>query len=52
MRGDDDAAFRARQAANTAATDNPNILAWTAADVLRHSSFRSLRICSLVARIG
>ena len=34
MRSDDDAAFRARQAANTVARDTPNILAWVAEDVL------------------
>jgi hypothetical protein len=39
MRGDDDAAFRARQAANTAARDTPNILAWVADDVLLKALF-------------
>ena len=34
MRADGDAALRTRQAANTAARDNPNILAWDSADVL------------------
>jgi hypothetical protein len=39
MRGDDDAAFRARQATNTAARDTPNILAWVADDVLLEGLF-------------
>jgi hypothetical protein len=39
MRGDDDAALRARQAANTAARDTPNILAWVADDVLLKGLF-------------
>jgi predicted transcriptional regulator len=34
MRVDGDTAFRTRQVANTAARDNPNILAWASADVL------------------
>jgi hypothetical protein len=33
-RVDGDAALRTRQAANTAARDNPNILAWRSVDVL------------------
>jgi hypothetical protein len=39
MRGDDDAALRTRQAANTAARDTPNILAWVADDVLLEGRF-------------
>ena len=34
MRVDGDAALRTRQAANTAARDSPNILAWGSVDVL------------------
>jgi hypothetical protein len=34
MRVDGDAALRTRQAANTAAKDSPNVLAWGSADVL------------------
>ena len=34
MRVDGDAALRTRQAANTAARDSPNVLAWGSVDVL------------------
>jgi hypothetical protein len=34
LRGDGDAAFRTRQAANSAAKDNPNILAWDSVSML------------------
>jgi len=34
MRVDEDAAFRTREAAKSAARDSPNILAWGSADVL------------------
>src|SRR5262245_44416638 len=39
MRVDEDAAFRTREAAKSAARDSPNILAWGSADVLLDGLF-------------
>src|SRR6266516_1580876 len=39
MRVDEDAAFRTREAAKSAARDSPNILAWGSADVVLDGLF-------------
>jgi hypothetical protein len=43
MRVDEDAAFRTREAAKSAARDSPNILAWESADLLLDVLFAAER---------
>src|SRR6266436_4092686 len=43
MRVDEDAAFRTRKAAKSAARDSPNILAWGSADLLLDGLFAAER---------
>jgi hypothetical protein len=43
MRVDEDAAFRTREAAKSAARDSPNILAWESADLLLDGLFAAER---------
>jgi hypothetical protein len=52
MRDEDDAAFRARQAANTAARDTPNIRAWGPADVSLDGRFVAEKRAPLSDRSG
>jgi hypothetical protein len=47
MRVEEDAAFRTREAAKSAARDSPNILAWGSADVLLDGLFAGERRESL-----
>jgi hypothetical protein len=47
MRVDEDAAFRTREAAKSAAKDSPNILAWGSADVSLDGLFAGERLESL-----